>query len=1049
MNAKLTFISAGAGSGKTHRLTDILYKELSAKQVRPAGVIATTFTRKAATELRERVRGHLLEQGEFDLANAMGQARIGTVNAVCGELLRRFAFEAGLPTEQTVLEEEQAALLLRHAIDTVQDGVEATTLLALRQRLGIDDATWQDNFRSLVSAVRSNAIDPGQLATIADENAADLLSHFPATTDDDLTAQLEAALDAALPDLRKAAGTVQTTHKYIDAADKFQRGLRHGNAAWSDWVKFSKDEPAAALRPLVQDIKRIAGRVREHSGLHTDLRDYLNRQFDLCARVLEVYSQIKVDRGVIDFTDQERLLLNLLEESSFVTETLGEELDLLMVDEFQDTSPIQLALFLKLTQLAKQVYWVGDIKQAIYGFRGSDTELMEAILAELSALGGTKDRLDRSWRSRKLLVDLVNAIFIPAFAPALPEEDVALKAQRSEKLDDAPLGFWRLPGKVSEQVEALGVALRELVASGYIIHDKPAKCLRPLRLGDIAILRRSNDNVTATAIALRAVGVPAMTAQPGLLATPEAVLALACLRRLNDPGDTIASAEIISLADGGEPEAWVADRLDYLNQAGDPARWRETGATAHPLLARLARLREEMPVMAPAEALETAIADCQLTGIVLRWTGSADVARLRLANLDALIAMAHDYETICAGARHAASVSGLLLWLNEQAAEENDSLALPAIDAVQVMTHHKAKGLEWPVVVMMDTHGNVKDALWDNLRATSRQAISAAAPLQDRTLRLWPWPFGSQAYAPFRDEIATTPVARHFREVAQAEAKRVLYVSMTRARDLLIFAVPQKSPSGEWLETLDAPWLVPGENDTEIRLPDGTTSPLLPMPDIDVEPKTKSSETLFWHADPSVRHERLPRIFNPSKAESPPMTIAETVTIGNRITVGSDLEWSTVGHAVHAALALAFVDLERPVTPGDVEGILRGYDLLPHISPASMADQVNAITQWVRARWPSASALPEWPVEAIMPNGQILNGRIDLLLDQGDHWILIDHKSNPEKSSTWPELANTHGGQMLAYQAAIEAASGKPVKEMWLVFPVSAGAIRIEQVSSA
>ena len=104
MNAKLTFISAGAGSGKTHRLTSILHTELAAKRVKPSGVIATTFTRKAATELRERVRGFLLEQGEYTLANAMGQARIGTVNAVCGELLRRFAFEAGLPTEQTVLE---------------------------------------------------------------------------------------------------------------------------------------------------------------------------------------------------------------------------------------------------------------------------------------------------------------------------------------------------------------------------------------------------------------------------------------------------------------------------------------------------------------------------------------------------------------------------------------------------------------------------------------------------------------------------------------------------------------------------------------------------------------------------------------------------------------------------------------------------------------------------------------------------------------------------------------------------------------------------------
>ena len=94
MAGTLRFVSAGAGTGKTYRLTEILHEKLRSKQARPGGVIAMTFTRKAAAELRERVRTALLEKGEFALANAMGQARIGTVNSVCGGLLDRFAFEA-------------------------------------------------------------------------------------------------------------------------------------------------------------------------------------------------------------------------------------------------------------------------------------------------------------------------------------------------------------------------------------------------------------------------------------------------------------------------------------------------------------------------------------------------------------------------------------------------------------------------------------------------------------------------------------------------------------------------------------------------------------------------------------------------------------------------------------------------------------------------------------------------------------------------------------------------------------------------------------------
>ena len=1048
MTAKLTFISAGAGSGKTHRLTSLLHEELSSKRVHPSGVIATTFTRKAATELRERVRGYLLKQGEHALANAMGQARIGTVNAVCGDLLRRFSFEAGMPAEQTVLEEEQTTLLLKQAIDMVQDGVEAAALVALRSRLGIDDKDWAEDFEDLVAAVRANAIDPSALTTMAQENADDVLSYFPKPTDDDLTRDLLTAIDGAIPGLRAGAAAVKKTVTYLDVAEKLHRGLRHGDAAWSEWVKLSKEEPAKGLLPLVQPIQAIAARAPEHPQLHADMRDYLQRQFALCAKVLDVYAEMKSDRAVIDFTDQERLLLQLLDHP-FVATTLQEELDLLMIDEFQDTSPIQLALFLRLTQFAKQVVWVGDVKQAIYGFRGSDTELMRAILAELTAMGGSKERLDHSWRSRKPLVHLVNAAFVPAFADSLTPADIALHPQRTEALDDPPYGVWRLPGNVDQQVQAMGSALRELVRSGYRIFDKPTQTIRPLQLGDIAILRKANDNVTKTALALRRAGVPAMTAQPGLLATPEAVLALACLRRLNDPGDTIASAEIISLADCSEPEDWVIDRLAWLESGGDPTRWRESGDNPHPLLQRLTGLREELPVLSPAEALETVIADCQLPGFVLRWKPSADVGRVRLANLDTLVEMARQYETICEGARHAASVSGLLLWFNAQAAAKGDNLALPAIDAVQVMTHHKAKGLEWPVVILMDTHGDVKDALWNTLRAGSRQAITASDPLRDRMLRLWPWPFGKQQKLPFKDEVARTPIAQHFQKIAIEEAKRVLYVSMTRARDLMIFALPAKTPSGPWLETLQAPWLTtPDENDC-ITLPSGEAIPLLPFPDTEADEFNAVQEQLWWFQEPTTREQRLPRTFNPSQADSPAMAVAKTIALGERMEIGSKVDWTTVGHAVHAAMALAFVDQTIPIKTDDVARILAGYSLTAHVSAKALADQVNTVAQWVGKQWPGCRTLPEWPVEAVLPSGQILNGRVDLLVDAGSHWVLIDHKSNPGARSSWPELANTYGGQLLAYQTAIEMATGKPVKESWLVLPISAGAIRIERALPA
>ena len=216
MKANITFISAGAGSGKTHRLTELLHSELTAGGIRSSGVLATTFTKKAATELRERVREHLLKQGSFGLANAMGQARIGTVNSVCGQLIARFAFEAGMSTEQQVLEEVQASILLGRAIDAVLDGPAMGELLSLVRRLGLEE-DWKDALQSLVNQIRSNDIPLARVAGFAQTNADDLLNHFPKPAEQDIDAELLRAIKTALPNVEAIAlaGGKKNTNAYL------------------------------------------------------------------------------------------------------------------------------------------------------------------------------------------------------------------------------------------------------------------------------------------------------------------------------------------------------------------------------------------------------------------------------------------------------------------------------------------------------------------------------------------------------------------------------------------------------------------------------------------------------------------------------------------------------------------------------------------------------------------------------------------------------------------------------------------------------------------
>ena len=1048
---KIVFYSAGAGSGKTYKLTELLHFGLTSGGVRPSGVIATTFTKKAAAELRERVREHLLQQGDFARANSMGQARIGTVNSVCGQLLSRFAFEAGMPVDQLVLEEGQAATLLDKAVDSVLDNTTLRELLGLVRRLGLEDS-WKSALQTLVNQIRSNDIELSKVAGFAKLNSDDLLSYFPQPLTENLTVELQTAISRALPNVESVAlsGGKKNTQKYLELIKEFSRKLNDGTVAWGEWVKLGKEKPEAGLVPTIEPIADLAKRVAEHPLLQKDLSRYLELMFGLAAQALVIYGQLKQEIGALDFADQEHKLLALLDHPE-VAAVLSEEIDLLMVDEFQDTSPIQLALFLKLTRFAKKVYWVGDIKQAIYGFRGSDTELMQQILEALPELDGIKDVLPNSWRSRSELVHLVNEVFSGAFANTLTLNEVVLEPKRIESLPGAAVQNWVLQGKNrGEEDSALAAGVYELIESSWQVFDKTSKKLRSARYGDIAILSRSNEGVKSIAAALSAQGIPVAVAQPGLLATPEAVLSLACLRRLNDPGDTIATAEIISLVDCAEPETWVADRLRYLKTGNHKNLWMEepiADHAAHPVLEKIAQLRSTLPVLAPREALGNVIAACQIPKVTLQWSNTPDLARVRLANIEALLNLADQYENLCRNEQHAASVSGLILWLDKVSDEDQDMLAEPGIDAVKVLTHHASKGLEWPIVLLTDLSAPLRDSLW-SISARSGAAFSAQNPLQNRFIRYWPWPFGAQKTVPVAENIAQTEVASVFRAVAKEEAKRLLYVSMTRARDLMIIVRTNRKISGDWLDSVEAPWLLTDPEALAIELPSGSSIPSIykPIqPAGNIEERARSeNQPLYWHEPLSISESFLNRTFNPSAADGHAgEDVIEQCRIGERVVLHGNGDKSIVGTAIHECIALSFCDLTVPAESCEFEAILTGFGVQDQLSALALHNQVTAFLGWIKSRWPQAIAHAEIAIQSIIKTGQVINGRIDLLLELDEGWILIDHKSSQLASKHWKNLAEDYGGQLRAYSDSVFLASGKPVLESWLYLPIAGGALRL------
>lgn len=171
------FISAGAGSGKTHRITDFLFEELAAKRARPEAVLATTFTKKAASELVERVRQRLALGGQHRLASSMGQALIGTVNSVCGRLLGRYAFEAGLSPALEVLDEDASALLFSQALEQSLESSDIDRMNALARRLEKED--WKGEIKGIVDLARANNIPAAALPAQAERSLANLMAFFP------------------------------------------------------------------------------------------------------------------------------------------------------------------------------------------------------------------------------------------------------------------------------------------------------------------------------------------------------------------------------------------------------------------------------------------------------------------------------------------------------------------------------------------------------------------------------------------------------------------------------------------------------------------------------------------------------------------------------------------------------------------------------------------------------------------------------------------------------------------------------------------------------
>jgi ATP-dependent helicase/nuclease subunit A len=1051
MAGTIQVVTAAAGAGKTTRIVSDIAVDVGTRP--PEEVLATTFTIRAADELVQRARTELFRQGRMDQASRLLGARFGTVNAVCGQIVNEFALELGRSTATNVIADTQEPLIFAIAADAAI-GAHAPILNDLAEAFGHDDPhppgreppDWRKTVRAILTLARANGIGAEALAESAERSVGSYLDLFAPAAES--AAQLNAALAAALADAVARVPATPSATAINGGIDRIRaahaRASRGEALTWSAWaglckVKCAPTKDGRGYEQALQTLNAAAGRHGEHPQLRADGVRFIREIFLCVAQALRAYEVHKAERGLVDFTDQEALALKVLQDPDLAGR-LRERISRVFVDEFQDSSPLQLAVFTALTEIAEASTWVGDPKQAIYAFRGADTDLTQAAFAGAGAAADS-DVLSVSWRSRPDIVRLANAAFGPAFERmGLPPERHAFSrtARDDAGFDRKALAYWPLIGKVDEQAAALARGLRGVLCDGTSWNvEEPREAYRPLRVGDIAVLCRTNTDVRRFAAALSREGLPVAVERQGLTRTPHVELALAAYRWIADPSDRLALAEMARFfADNPESDGW----LQAAAEKGDDRLLAEV-----PIMEALVSLRANTLALTPAEALDAILALPEVMARIEAWGDHA----IRLDDLEALRGFAQTYEAECVSSGAPATPSGLLLALKSADPKRPPSLAA---DAIQVMTYHGAKGLEWPMVVLTGFGWDPGARLFEPAAVVDGD-LDWRRPLDNRWIRYWPWPYGLSGSGCELDvNAADSALGRAAWRRAVQEDTRLLYVGVTRARDYLVFAPPAKGALN-WLKVLDAPdgpprITFPPEGDNLIHVGEETfVADVRPLSGGEDAAPRPVQQTHVRPAAPTAPA-AMPLYLRPSAAHGAAgWRIIENIDLGPRLRLDGVSNMSSLGEAIHAILAYDDPDRPAAVREADAQTVLTRWEIVG-FSARDALDASDRLHNAMNRRWPESQRTSEVPVTATLGE-QLVNGKIDLLVETAAGFAIIDHKSFPGSPDLWDDHAVQYAPQLALYAAAVQAATGRPCEELFIHMPIVGALLRVARADAA
>jgi ATP-dependent helicase/nuclease subunit A len=1076
----LTIVGASAGSGKTHRLTQEVLGALTRGACPIEGLVAVTYTRRAQVELASRIRRTLLASDDPGRAARLPLANVGTVHAACLRLVRELALDAGLSPSVDVLPD--ADRLLRTVLEDVLDLGMQSELLRLASRMAIlkdpqkDRVDWITPVVDVITLARHGRVPSSALPAMAERSTASLLALLPPPTTEDLDRSLADAISRSRVAIDASGCGTDGTAKVRRILDIAARDLRQRELDWPSWCRLGKLAPGKKARAAVEPAVSVAQRVLEHPGLRADLARFTQLVFAAAERTMDAYARAKAERKAVDYVDMIDAALTVLAEPA-VAADLRERLRLVVVDELQDSSPIQLALFLRLHELAGGSRWVGDPKQCIFEYAGADPALMDATVRWVEKCGGRTDRLTDNWRTRRDLVDVCSALFETAFAAhGVAAEDVRVKARRDvpEKLAKLPpLGVWSLETKnKGDDAVAIAEGVRRMLAQPHRtpVVDRATGKARSVRAGDIAILVATNTEAETIAGALAAHRIGVAVARAGLIGTPEGVALQAALALVVDPaaGREAAILEALQGFEGTTPDEWLSAKIHAAGarkaagDAGVPMPEEQVSAW----MKRLARVRDRRDLLSPSEMVDAVLGALDLAALCARWPDATQ----RLANIDALRALTGEYESRCLELAEAATLSGLLRFFGELGTPvflRGEELAADAQaeargeHAVTVLTYHRSKGLEWPVVVLASLDREGRRKAFDVVPETDADTLNPDAPLEGRWIRYWPWPFSPSAKHDLEDRAAVSAEGTRVAVRENRERARLLYVGFTRARDHLVLAL--RPGRTRWLDELRAgsgqPALaVDADRKTVSILRRSGREMEVPVRWHDLgcdepgEPKLQEP-TWFDRVERAPLAEATYRVL-PSEAGGsglalPALQVGTITRLHPPLLLAAlpETAWADVGSAIHAFLAADLPDLDAAERRARAARLLAPVGLGGDDDVQRVIASADALRVWVEATYPGAVWRREAPVRAKVDavNGEReIVGTIDLLLDlPAGGCVIVDHKSDRvTEEAAWRARAAVHAPQLAAYALAAELA-GRKIVAHFVHFAVGGGIVEL------